>query len=513
MLPILCQQRVAADAAEVRRADALAAALLREQPALAPEGWVRQLMARTLLDAPTVHLGDLAAIPLVARFQDVAYLQDRAVIRAMPGDFVAALTPHDAAFAAYCALRLGLGPVTWLHPAAPPDPLRVATACWDDPGTRSTLVTALRAGRLAYLHPYLGSGDVWALARRLTDAAQQPLRVIAPPPALTDRVNDKIWFADVVTRLFGDRAAPPTHAAWNLASATTILRRLAAHTRTLVLKVPSASGATGTLLVPSAEVRGRPLSGIRERLRDILIPFGWTGATWLLVGGWEAEAWSSPSAQLWIPPEGSGPPVVEGIFEQTLTDEIGRFRGATAAPFATPLLREIAGRTWLVARVFQRLGYVGRCSFDLILVGDRDDPLVQFVECNGRWGGTSIPMTLMNRLFGDWRRHPYATREVALPGIARLRFGDLVAGLDDLLYDARTGTGTVILYNPHHLRSAETIDVIAIGASPDTARSQLLHEVPSRLGALLRRVRTLAGAPPNSPTPNPRTRPRIARPR
>ena len=492
MLPIVCQHPVRADRTAVRRADGLAADLVREQPALTPDPWVRHLMARTLLDAPTLHLGDLAAIPLVARFQDVAYLQDRAVIRAMPGDLVAATTPHNPHFVAYCALRLGFGPVSWLHPAAPSDPLRVATACWDDPAIRTTLVSALRAGHLTYLHPYLGSRDVWVLARRLSDAAQQPLRVVAPPPALTERVNDKLWFADVVTRLFGGRAAPPTHAAWNLALAAATIVRLAAHTRTIVVKVPSASGATGTLLLASDEVRHRTVGQVRERLRDALAPLGWTGATWLLVGGWEAEAWSSPSVQLWIPPDGSGAPVVEGIFEQTLTDEIGRFRGAAPAAFATSLTGEIAERCWLAGRVLQRLGYVGRCSFDLILVGDAAQPRVQFIECNGRWGGASIPMALMNRLFGDWRRHPYATRELAIPGLARLRFGDLVTGLDDLLYDARTGTGTVVLYNPVHMGTADVIDAIAIGPSVDAARSQLAHDVPARLRGLLGRVRTVS---------------------
>ncbi len=499
MLPIVCQHPVRTGGAAGRRADGLAAALLREQPALAPEPWVRHLMARTLLDAPTLHLGDLAAIPLVARFQDVTYLQDRAVIRATPGDLVAATTPHNPAFAAYCALRLGLGPVSWLHPAAPPDRLRVATACWEDPAVRATLVSALRAGHLTYLHPYIGSRDVWVLARRLTDAARQPLRVVAPPPALTERVNDKLWFADVVTRLFGERAAPPTHAAWNLASAAATIRRLAANTRTIVVKVPSASGATGTLLMPSPELRHQTIGQIRDRLRDTLAPLGWTGTTWLLVGGWEAEAWSSPSVQLWIPPDGSGAPVVEGIFEQTLSDEIGRFRGAAPAVLPESLTGAIAERCWLVGRLFQRLGYVGRCSFDLILVGDVARPRLQFVECNGRWGGTSMPMALMNRLFGDWRRQPFATGELAIPGLARLRFGDLVTGLDDLLYDARTGTGTVVLYNPVHMRTADVIDAIAIGPSVDAARAQLGHDVPARLRALTRHVRTVASARPASP--------------
>ena len=69
-------------------------------------------------------------------------------------------------------------------------------------------------------------------------------------------------------------------------------------------------------------------------------------------------------------------------------------------------------RSWLLAVLFQRLGYVGRCSFDLLVVGESlATARAEFLECNGRWGGTSGPMMLMNRLFGDWATRPYATME------------------------------------------------------------------------------------------------------
>ena len=52
-----------------------------------------------------------------------------------------------------------------------------------------------------------------------------------------------------------------------------------------------------------------------------------------------------------------------------------------------------------MAVVLQHLGYVGRCSLDAILVGnDETTARLYWVECNGRWGGASIPMTLNQRL-------------------------------------------------------------------------------------------------------------------
>ena len=52
-----------------------------------------------------------------------------------------------------------------------------------------------------------------------------------------------------------------------------------------------------------------------------------------------------------------------------------------------------------MATVLQHLGYIGRCSLDAIVVGsDQASARHYWVECNGRWGGASIPLTLNRRL-------------------------------------------------------------------------------------------------------------------
>jgi hypothetical protein len=360
----------------------------------------------------------------------------------------------------------------------------VATACWRDLHVRHAVLRALRTGALRYLHPYHGSLEVWAAARLFSGTARRALKVIAPPPALTQKVNDKVWLADVLTRLFGERSVPPTRHAWNLATAARLVRDLGAEARTVVVKVPEASGAAGNLLLEADEYQGQSLATIRDRLRQRLAPLGWDGER-LLIGSWERRVLLSPSVQVWIPPTGEGDPTVEGVFEQTLTKTVGRFRGTAPAALAPGMVEDIAERSWLVALLFQRLGYLGRCSFDLILVGERLSRCqVLFVECNGRWGGASLPMTLMNRLFGRWYERPFAMREIQVPGLDRLRFEDLVAGLDHVLYDARTGRGRMIIYNPRHLR-AGTADVIALGRSWADARRWLEQEVPRLLAALV----------------------------
>ena len=72
------------------------------------------------------------------------------------------------------------------------------------------------------------------------------------------------------------------------------------------------------------------------------------------------------------------------------------------------LQRRIGAAGLLLGRLFQLLNYVWRCSFDTILCGSNfSNATIKFTECNGRWGGTSTPMSFMNRLFGDYRRQPY----------------------------------------------------------------------------------------------------------
>src|SRR5690606_17302709 len=113
-----------------------------------------------------------------------------------------------------------------------------------------------------------------------------------------------------------------------------------------------------------------------------------------------------PSVQLWIPPrpaaeEGApADPVVEGVFTQLL-GSAGEFMGGAPSRLPAAVQARLAQEAVYLGGLLQALGYVGRCSLDAILVGD--DPhgaTPHWIECNGRWGGMSIPMTLANRLVG-----------------------------------------------------------------------------------------------------------------
>ena len=167
----------------------------------------------------------------------------------------------------------------------------------------------------------------------------------------------------------------------------------------------------------------------------------------------------------------------------------GIFVGTTAAHFSESLARELATRSWLLARLYQRLGYVGRCSFDMLLTGDDiANCRIEFLECNGRWGGTSLPMTLMNRIFSDWARRPFAVKVVQAEGLDRLEFSDLRERLGARLYDARTGRGWLVLYNAGRMKHQSAINAVVLGRTWEEAGETIDHLPPM--------IRELIAAPP-----------------
>jgi hypothetical protein len=295
-------------------------------------------------------------------------------------------------------------------------------------------------------------------------------------------VNDKISFTATVERLFGPESVPQTKSACNLAVTTQHAKHLAEQSTLLGFKLPGSAGGDGNVVVNADHIRDHGLSEIHQLLRQQLRPLRWDGCSPLLIDRWETGVIGSPAAQLWIPPVKQGPPLVEGIFSQTTETLHGVFVGATLANLPSDLTQEITDRTWLLARLFQMLGYIGRCSFDMILVGSGlSDCRLEFIECNGRWGGTSLYMTLMNRIFADWLGHPFAVHVAHhIPGLDRFRLVDLLDYFRTELFDVRTGTGSLILANPGRLPYQSGITAIALATSWTDAATNV-RKIPERL--------------------------------
>jgi len=460
----------------------LAKTLCDERPELELSDQFRDLAVCQLDDAPALLIDDLSEIPRLDHGQDTRFYQDRARLRAGDADLVATCGDVVPGHEAYCRDYLGLGSPDWLRPRPPRLPLRIAEACWEDAVIRRKLIEKLQRDELRYVHPHMGTFSVWELAFLLHCETKRPLGVIAPPPGVTRWVNDKAAFTNTVIRLLGPKFAPRTEFASNLAYMAKRVNDLADQFEVIGLKLPNSGGGEGNLVMNSEPFRGQPLQAIRQTLKEILRKLDWDGSSHVLIDHWETEVVCSPSTQMWVPPEPDKTPVVEGVFVQTVEGTEGSFVGNVPAHLPQTLHQEIVDRCWLLACLFQALGYVGRCSFDMILVGESlSNCRIEFVECNGRWGGTSLPMTLMNRIFGNWHQHPYAVQVVHhVDGLDQARFSQVLESFKDELFDIRTGCGSLIFINPGRLKYQAGITVLSLSDTWQGA-AKCAEDMPKRL--------------------------------
>ncbi|MFY9255367.1 MAG: hypothetical protein WAO83_18090 [Fuerstiella sp.] len=470
-IPVISHHTPRPSATMLARMERLARDVLGEHPEFSVPDVFKDHVPVSLNAAPSIHVDDYSAITRFESGQDISFYQSRCRLRAVDGDVVIACGPPIDGYEAYCQNHLGLGQVDWLYPAVRENPVRIAEAAWEDRSVRREIIYRMRHSELEYLHPHMGTLPVWELATLLRKSSRRPLQVIAPLPALTQWTNDKVAFTQTVTRLFGEGAVPESDSAWNESTLVPKLREIAEHCGFVGIKLPDSAGGDGNIVIDASEIRGKSLSKILELVHSRM-PQTRNHNSRLLIDAWQTDVLCSPSVQTWIPPVADGPPIVEGIFEQATVGANGQFVGHQPAQFPHTLTEQIAERSWLLASLYQRLGYVGRCSLDLILVGkDTGSCHIEFIECNGRWGGTSLPMTMLNRVLGDYGCQPYVSQIVNVPGFERLSFADLAAALSHDLYDTRTGNGSIILFNPGRLKAQSGIDVIDLGGSGDvTAR-------------------------------------------
>ena len=434
---------------------------------------------------PRLHVDDVSAIPFLVDITGVEEYQHRARIRAMDGDLYATVTPVHRRYEQYCREALGFGDVTWLDAAGGDNPLAVTRGCLNGPGGALLVDRARTAGGLA-IHPYMAIEDVWTLATRLAADAGVPVSVIGPPPPTTWIANDKDLFTELIEIVLGPGWTPETHRATEPARMAKIVRRLAAHHPTVGLKRTRCASAMGNCVLDAGPLREEPPAATEATVRRFLDRTEWSGDEPVLVVAWE-DARLSPSTQWWIPPEANGPPRLDGIYEQILEGERKVFVGSRPAKLPPPVRDALTGAAARVARALQQLGYVGRCSFDhLILELDEDEPsaarraTIRFTECNGRWGGTSTPMHLVDRVV-DGPRPPYRAQDFTHERLVGLTLDEVLARVGEDLFDRARQRGRFIFYNVGPLAAFGKLDVIALGNTQAEADHALLSDLPHLL--------------------------------
>lgn len=425
-----------------------------------------------------LHLDDVSAIPFLADIAGVEQYQHRGRLRAADDDVYVTVTPAVDGYETYCQKRLRLGKPEHLiaDPVGPP--IAVARACGRGK-THSRLAEIVREARGMAIHPYMGIEDVWELAARLGVDGGAPVHVLGPPPPVTWIANDKALFGELVTRVVGPDALVETRVSRDQASITVDLRTLAQRYERVGLKRTRCASAMGNGVFVSKDVSSE--RDASEAVREFLRRTEWPEGEEVLAVAWLETPWS-PSTQLWIPPSGAGPPRLDGIYEQILIGQEKVFVGSRPSSLPDAVNETLGWQASMVAAALQELGYVGRCSFDHLVTGDvNGDFQAVFTECNGRWGGTSTPMSLLDRLVRG-PRPPYRAQDVVYPHLIGARFDDLLERLGDLIFDARSRRGRFILYNMGPLDGHGKFDVISIGADQDDAERGMLDILAERLG-------------------------------
>lgn len=424
------------------------------------------------LEGPALLLGDHTGVALREE-RGVPELEYRMLAVSSGGDVLALSAPRCPAFEDYVAATLGFGPVEVLRPCREGWPLW--RRCMHDPAVMEALTGRADRHRRFTIVPYMAHGGVWRLAAAVAAGSRARVAVAGPPPVLNQRVNDKLWFARRVRELLGPRSVPEARAAHGPAALASQVAWFARRFDRVCLKLPSSAGSEGNATLEAGPLRRMGLRALRDLLCDLVDSRSWGERFPLLVGVWEAPVFCSPSVQLWIPEEGQDP-VVEGVFCQVLEGLAGRFVGVAPSPLPQPWLERVAAEAALLGGLLQELGYFGRCSFDALVVGsDLAAADLLWIECNGRWGGTSLPMTLVSRLAGRGRRPPFFVADRSRLDLPPRSFARVLQDLDPLLLRPGRAEGVAFLA-PTRLEEGTGFEFVAAGATAGRA-SELAREV------------------------------------
>jgi hypothetical protein len=462
-LPVIQRIVTKIPADEHRRLKILAENLVRDEPALtSTEFFGDRVVTGIADDRPAVVLADHSEISLYDRRGEMS-LEYRMLLLAQRGDLAIIGAQRSADFEKYCREKLGLGRVEVL--ALPDTGNRAqsgpARRCRTNAAIMTTLAHTARLHDGLTILPYMGTGEVWMLAAEIAKRAGVTVHVAAPPPRLTRRVNDKIWFAARVREVLGPDALPPSFSTFGPAALAARVAYLARHNQQVVVKLPDSASGSGNLVLPADDLRGMPLSELRQTLINLLEGLGWHGTYPLLAGVWDAPVLANPSVQLWVPLGEDGPPIVEGLFDQRIEGPQARFVGASLSRLPVEWQERIAGEAARLAYLFQQLGYYGRCSLDVVLVGETlENASLHWIECNGRWGGTSLPMTIANRLLPEWGKGAALIVQRPLHFNATRRFADVAERLESKLLSIGHRDKGIVFLSPGGLEDGTGLNFL-----------------------------------------------------
>lgn len=481
-IPLLGHYSSEISSADEKRLDVIARRLTTDQPTMNAIDVFGPRVCSGMLKGPALLIGDHREIALGTP-QSAERYEYRISNLAAEGDLLLIGGNRDTAYERYRENDLGLGAMDVIELPAPDRcwQMPLAKRCLANPAALDSIVErARKAGQLTVL-PYIGSGSVWVLAGVIAEHAKVPVRVAAPPPNLTRRVNDKVWFSRRVTELLGSSAQPRYHSVYGPAALTAYVAKLARRVERVVVKVPDSAGSAGNLVLFSKDIASLSPRRLRARLLSILNGIGWRGNYPLLVQVWDSPVVATPSVQIWIPDRHDGPPLLEGMFEQIVAGVGGEFVGSVPVSLPKSCTEVIVEEALKLAILFQNLGYFGRCSLDAVIAGtDYKDAELHWIECNGRWGGVSIPMTLANRLVGDWSRRSFVVVQSSHLDFEKRTMPEILDLLGPSLYQTSLRQEGIVLVSPRGTTLGRSINLMAI-AETDRRAQIMARQAVERL--------------------------------
>jgi hypothetical protein len=474
-LPIVRQVSVELEAYTRNRLQTLAKRLLAAEPTLNRVDMFGPQVRSGICDAPALFFEDHSEIGLFKAADDIP-LEYRSFLLAGEDDVVLLAGRRFPEFEAYCHKVLGLGANTVMQPrdGSKDKVLPLSFRCMRDTALLKGLCrTAQQKGKFNVV-PYMGTGNAWRLAAAIADGSGAEVFVATPPPRLTRRVNDKLWFLERVHEAFGSSASPLTYSVFGPAALAARIRALASRFARVAVKVPDSAGSLGNVMIRSEDIAGKSLQDIRQNILNTLFERGWHSFYPLMVGVWDYPVIASPSVNVWIPRPEEGPPVIEGLFTQAVSGDEAEFVGAEPSDLPKPLEHRIVWEASCLAHYFQNLGYFGQCGFDTILIGDSlENASVHWIECNGRWGGVSIPITVANRLVGNWGRKFVIIVQRTNLKLPPRPLQSILELLKGHLFNPVQRQEGVVLLAPGRLIDGSGLNLMVIGDNKNRARAHL----------------------------------------
>ena len=472
-IPVVGHKVADLDPATLINLQSIATAYRRDEPALARQDLFGPHVRQGIGPGPMLLIGDTSEIPLLPDPGSAVY-EYRSALLARQGDIIALSQPRNSAYEAYLTSYLGLPTfdVVVVEQSTGGPIIPMAKRLVNNKPVFKRLVSRARDADSLTIVPHLVTGSSWALASNIAATADTDVYVCGPPPRLSQRLNDKLWFADCAAKVLGRRANWTTVSAFGPAALAGIVKKLSKRWSRLVIKVPDSAGSAGNISIDTLQMRGRGMLEIRDNLMDLLVNLGWRGRFPLMVEVWDISVLSSPSVQMWITEADAGPPILEGIFEQMVEGPVGAFAGAVPAELPDRWAARLADEAGRLAWLFQMLGYFGPCSLDCIISGTSyNNANVHWIECNARWGGVSLPMTFAHRILGPYsdQRYVIVQREERIDQCWTVP--DVLKALSGLLYDKRVRPEGVVLLTTTGLERGRGMHFMVVAATIDEAKT------------------------------------------